>query len=324
MTPILVTGGAGYIGSHTLTELTRSGFYPVTLDNLSQGHSEAVQEGDLIRGDFGDPSLLDELLQKYRFSGVVHFAGLCAVGESVRDPLSYYEVNVGKTVNLIQALARHGVRNVVFSSTCAVYGNPVTLPLGEDHPKAPVNPYGETKYVVERILDNCRGAVGLRSISLRYFNAAGASLDAKKGESHDPEGHLIPLTLRAATAGKPLQVFGDHYPTADGTCIRDYVHVCDLATAHVRALRLLLDEGPGGVFNLGTGRGYSVLEIIREAGQVVGREIPFEIAPPRPGDPPALFADARRAQAELDWIPRHSSLRTILETAWAWECDRKY
>jgi UDP-glucose 4-epimerase len=325
MESILVTGGAGYIGSHAVRELTRCGYSPVILDNLSEGHREAVVEGDLLIGDLSDEVFLGSVFEKYRFSGVMHFASRCYVGESVEDPRLYYEQNVGGGMNLLRAMLKARVGNFIFSSSCATYGDPIRVPMDESHPQDPVNPYGETKYFLERILKQYDRAYGLRYTALRYFNASGASLDGLLGESHDPESHLIPRILKVATGElEKVGIFGDDYPTRDGTCVRDYVHVEDLATAHVAAFRRLADGAPSEVFNLGTGQGYTVMEVVNAAKLQTGCDIRVEIAPRRLGDPAELVADAAKANRVLGWTPAHSDLETIVRTAWSWEQNRRY
>ncbi|MFZ0428655.1 MAG: UDP-glucose 4-epimerase GalE [Acidobacteriota bacterium] len=325
MDEILVTGGAGYIGSHALLALAASSFRPVSLDNLSEGHAEAVLEGPLEVGDLADEAFLDDLFARYRFRAVMHFASLCYVGESVANPQVYYEQNVGNALTLLRVMLRHGVRNFVLSSTCATYGNPVRIPIDESHPQAPVNPYGETKYFIERILRQYDRAHGMRHVNLRYFNAAGARPDGRIGEAHDPETHLIPLILEAALGSREqIEIYGNDYPTVDGTCIRDYIHVVDLAKAHIRALQWLLNGQPSDSFNLGTGRGYSVLEMVEMARRVTGREISVRVGPRRPGDPPELVADPSKARERLGWTAECSGLEEILETAWNWACNRRY
>ncbi len=321
----LVTGGAGYIGSHTVRELGQQGFQPVTLDNLSEGHREAVVQGALETGDLADESFLDGLFARYRFDGVVHFASRCYVGESVENPRLYYEQNVGNAMTLLRVMLRHGVKQFVLSSTCATYGDPIRVPIDESHPQDPVNPYGETKFFIERILRQYDRAYGLRFVALRYFNAAGASLDGQLGESHEPEPHLIPrILLVARQGGGEVQIYGDDYPTPDGTCIRDYIHVLDLAAAHVAALNWLASGQASQFVNLGTGQGYSVKQVIDAAQRATGLPIPTRVCPRRPGDPPALVADSGKAAQVLGWRPRYSDIDVIMQTAWNWEKNRRY
>jgi UDP-glucose-4-epimerase GalE len=316
---LLITGGAGYIGSHLCKLLAARGDTVTVLDNLSTGHRWAVRWGELIEADLRDLPAVEAALRGRGFDAVVHFGAMSLVGESMTDPGKYYLGNVGGTVNLLVAMQRAGVPAIVFSSSAAVYGSPERTPIPEDHPRRPINPYGRTKAMIEDILADFEAAHGLRSVALRYFNAAGASRDGDLGEVHEPETHLIPNVLRAAAAGRPVSVFGDAYPTPDGTCVRDYIHVEDLADAHVAALEHLRQGGASERFNLGTGHGYSVREVIDAAGAVIGRPVAMTIAPPRPGDPPVLVAEAARARKALGWTPTRSDLRTILETAWAWE-----
>jgi UDP-glucose-4-epimerase GalE len=321
----LVTGGAGYIGSQTVRRLADEGYFPVVVDNLSQGHREAVSAGVLEVGDLANESILDYVFTRYAPQGVMHFASLCYVGESVVDPKTYYEQNLGNALALFRVMLRHGVKRFILSSTCAVYGDPVRIPMDEDHPQDPVNPYGETKYFLERILKQYDRAYGLKYVTLRYFNAAGADLDGALGESHDPETHLIPRVLQIAKQGVgQVEIYGDDYPTPDGTCIRDYIHVLDLAGAHVAACRWLASGEPSAAFNLGTGRGYSVKEIVEVSRRITGREIPCSVAARRAGDPAQLIADARKANQVLGWTPRHSDLETIVKSAWTWEQCRTY
>jgi UDP-glucose 4-epimerase len=316
---VLVTGGAGYIGAHCCKELSARGYHPIVFDNLCKGHREHVQWGQFFQGDTGSAEQLDECFSRFKIKAVMHFAGYIEVGESVADPQKYYVNNVASTLNLLQVLVRHGIRHFVFSSSAAVYGSPQKVPIEEDHPTCPVNPYGWTKLMVETILADFELAYGLRSVALRYFNAAGSDAAAEIGEWHDPESHLIPRILKAAAdSGGPVQVYGTDYPTADGSCIRDYIHVTDLARAHVLAVEHLLAGKPGGAFNLGQGRGYSVLEVLRKAAAVTGREFPIETAPRRPGDAAVLIASNRKAQEVLGWMPEHSSLENIIASAWRW------
>ncbi len=317
---ILVTGGAGYIGSHACKALAQAGYLPVTFDNLSRGHAEAVKWGPLERGDLLDADATEKALSKYHPSAVLHFAGFAYVGESMSDPGRYYRNNVGGSVNLLAAMARHGVKIIVFSSTCATYGLPTQIPIGEDHSQNPINPYGASKLMIERILRDFDAAHGIKSASLRYFNAAGADPDGEIGEDHDPEPHLIPLALATALGRRPaLDIFGDDYDTPDGTCIRDYIHVSDLAEAHVLALKYLESNKNSVALNLGTGQGHSVREVISTAEKVIGRKITTRISPRRPGDPPRLIADATRARQILGWKPKWESLETIIRHAWTWQ-----
>jgi UDP-glucose-4-epimerase GalE len=316
----LVAGGAGYIGSHTVLDLRSAGFDVVVLDDLSEGHAAAVHGARLVQGSLLDTRFLAGLFAEHRFAAVVHFAARCYVGESVAHPGRYYENNVLGTLNLLEAMVAAGVRNIVFSSTCATYGEPAGMPIVETAPQLPVNPYGNTKLVCEMLLRDFGRAHGIAAVALRYFNAAGADPDGRIGEDHRPETHLIPLVL-AAAAGRnaQLRMFGDDYPTRDGTCIRDYVHVTDLAQAHVLALRSLLDGSAGfRAYNLGNCQGTSVREVIRTAEQVTGRPVPYTVAPRRAGDPPVLVGSPDRIQADLGWRPRFSDIATIVRTAWQW------
>ena len=317
---VLVTGGAGYVGSHVCKALASAGFSPVTYDNLARGHEWAVRWGPLERGDLLDGSRLAEVLDRVRPVAVIHMAALAYVGESVADPAKYYRYNVAGTLSLLEAMRAAQIDRLVFSSTCATYGLPDAGPVGEDQPQRPVSAYGQSKAMVEQILRDCGHAYGMRSVSLRYFNAAGADPAGEIGEAHDPETHLIPLVLRAAhDPDAPISVYGSDHPTADGTCVRDYVHVQDIANAHVLALEHL-DQGQGVcAFNLGTGQGHSVREIIDTARRVTGRDIATLEAPARPGDPPALVADASLARKVLGWRTEWSDIDAIIETAWRWE-----
>ena len=322
---ILLCGGAGYIGSHMLKWLALRGYRVTVLDNLSTGHREAVQWGELVEADLLDPASLERVFAGRRFDAVMHFCARSLVGESVAQPYDYYANNVSGTLNLLQAMQRHGVAKLVFSSTAAVFGNPVSARIDEVHPKAPINPYGASKLMVERMLQDAASAYGLRSVALRYFNAAGASAEGDIGESHQPETHLIPNALRAALGtGPALKLFGDDYPTPDGTCVRDYVHVDDLAQAHERALAYMQAHEGAHAFNLGNGQGFSVREVIEAASRVAGRAVPFEVAPRRDGDPATLVASSERARAELGWFPAHASLDEIIGTAWRWHQSPRY
>ena len=319
---ILVTGGAGYIGSHTCKVLAEAGFLPVTLDNLVYGHRSAVRWGPLIEGDLQDRTLIDQVLDQYRPVGVVHFAAYAYVGESMTDPGKYFRNNVSATLNLLDALTGHGVNAIVFSSTCATYGLPEQVPITEQLPQQPVNPYGESKLFVERALYWYQRAHSLGYTALRYFNAAGADPDGSLGEHHDPETHLIPLVIEAALGQRDtVEIYGTDYDTADGTAIRDYIHVLDLADAHLRALRYLMDGGNSIAMNLGTGQGHSVREVISAVERASGRPVPVKIGPRRAGDPPQLVADSSLARQTLGWVPGYSSLDTIVETAWRWHSN---
>jgi UDP-glucose-4-epimerase GalE len=313
---ILVTGGAGYIGSHTVNLLLKKGYDVTVVDNLSRGHRDAVPPGLLHVVDLQDTDKLVNLLRQRQCEAVIHFAAYALVGESMKSPEMYFENNVGGSNSLFTAIARAGVRYLVFSSTCAVYGTPHTSPIVEDFPIQPLNSYGESKAMVEKILHWFDRLHGLRSISLRYFNAAGADPEGNLGEEHDPETHLIPLLLRAVQTGKPATIFGDDYPTPDGTCIRDYIHVNDLAQAHILALEALAGGAPTDWFNLGTGRGNSVREVLDAVESVTGQKVPHTIGPRRPGDPAVLVANADKVRRALGWTPEYVDLRKTVATAW--------
>lgn len=315
---ILVTGGAGYIGSHVCKALAAKGVEPVAYDNLSRGNRWAVKWGPLEEGDIADVARVRAVLERHRPTAVMHFAAFAYVGESVQQPLLYHCNNIGGTSALLQSLIDYGPLPFVFSSTCSTYGVPQTIPIAEDHPQNPINPYGFSKMVVERMLADLDLAHGLRSISLRYFNAAGADPDGEIGEMHNPETHLIPLVLAAARDGTPVRVFGTDYDTPDGTCIRDYIHVVDIADAHLRALDYLLKGGTSCALNLANARGYSVKEVVAVAERVCGRPIRTEMAPRREGDPPVLIGSAVRAEALLDWQPARSALEAQIADAWNW------
>ena len=319
MTTVLVTGGAGYIGSHVCKALAASGITPVTYDNLITGHDWAVKWGPFENGDLADLDGLNQVLARHRPTAVIHFAGSAYVGESVLNPLKYYRNNVGNTLNLLSAMVESGVRRLIFSSSCTTYGTPRSIPLSESHSQHPNSPYGSSKYMIERILADCAPGHGLQSVSLRYFNASGADPDGETGEDHDPETHLIPRIMMAATGALDhVDIFGTDYPTPDGTCIRDYVHVSDLAAAHVEALKQLLDGRTPPSMNLGLGQGYSVREVIAAVEKVAGLRIPVRESPPRPGDDAVLVADAGLARRVLDFKPRFTSLESIVATAWNW------
>jgi UDP-arabinose 4-epimerase len=315
---ILVTGGAGYIGSHCCKALAARGFEPITYDNLSRGNRWAVKWGPLEEGDLADTKRVRAVLERHRPAAIMHFAAFAFVGESVLDPLLYHRNNVGGTTALLQALIDYGPPPFVFSSTCAIYGMPQTIPIPEDHPQNPINPYGFTKLVIEHLLADLDRAHSLRSISLRYFNAAGADPEGEIGEAHDPETHLIPLVLAAARDAASVRVFGTDYETPDGTCIRDYIHIVDIADAHLRALDYLLKGGASCALNLANARGYSVKEVIAAAERVCGRPVRTEVAPRREGDPPILIGTAARAHELLGWQPARSALETQIADAWNW------
>ncbi|BAF58622.1 UDP-glucose 4-epimerase [Pelotomaculum thermopropionicum SI] len=316
---VLVSGGAGYIGSHTVRELIKRNHFVVVLDNLTKWHRAAVQGAELVAGDTADRELLRGLFRKYGIEAVMHFAASSLVGESVRRPSEYYYNNVVKGLSLMDAMVEAGVRFLIFSSTAAVYGEPREVPITEAHPANPTNPYGATKLAVEGAMRWYGEAYGLRYASLRYFNAAGADPAGDIGEDHDPETHLIPLVLKTALGLLPrLEVYGTDYPTPDGTCIRDYIHVSDLAEAHVLALEALAAGAPSAVYNLGNGSGYSVLEVVRAAEEVTGRPIPVHYGPRRAGDPSVLVAGSEKIKADLGWRPRFTSLGDIIGTAWRW------
>jgi UDP-glucose-4-epimerase GalE len=320
MAHLLVAGGAGYIGSHTLRALRRAGHRAVVVDDLRSGQARFVAGVPLWRRDVGDREALADLFRRYGpFDGVVHLAASISVAESMRQPLRYWRNNLEASLHLIEAALEHGVRGFVLSSTAAVYGHPDFQPISEASPVAPINPYGASKAAAEQLLADVERAHGMRWTALRYFNACGADPAGDLGECHDPELHLIPVALEAAAGLRPeLVLFGDDYPTRDGTCIRDYVHVSDLADAHVRAIEALLAGGPGGAYNLGTGRGRSNREVLDAVGAVVGRPVPLRIGPRRDGDPAELVADASRFQRDFGWSPVRSDLDTILRTAWGW------
>jgi len=319
MKAVLVTGGAGYVGSHACKALAAAGYTPVSFDNLHRGRRSAVKWGPLVEGDILDRAALDSAFAAHRPVAVMHFAALAYVGESVQQPALYFRNNVGGSLNVIEAACDHGRVPIVFSSTCATYGVPARALIAESDPQLPVNPYGASKLMVERMLADIGRANGLRSIALRYFNAAGADPDGETGECHDPETHLIPLVLQAAAdSGAHVTIHGDTYPTPDGTCVRDYIHVSDLASAHVLALDALLGGHTGGAYNLGTGQGHSVREVIDAARRVTGRTVNVQVGHPRPGDPPTLVAAIGRAREDLGWVPKLPALDDIVATAWKW------
>jgi UDP-glucose 4-epimerase len=315
---ILVTGGAGYIGSHTVLLLLESGYDVVVADNLSRGHRERVDPGRLRVVDVLDTEGLIGVIKEKPCDAAIHFAAYIAVGESMKIPEVYFRNNVAGSLSLLTAMVKTGVGKIVFSSTAAVYGMPGRVPIQESEPYAPVSPYGESKVMVEKMLDWFDQIHGIRSVCLRYFNASGADVQGRTGEDHDPETHLIPLLFRAIQTGKPITLFGDDYETPDGTCIRDYIHVTDLARAHIAAVESLFAGGASRKLNVGTGKGFSVKEVLHAVEEVTGKKVPFETGPRREGDPPLLVADSTRLQEELGWKPEYSGLHRIVETAWAW------
>jgi UDP-arabinose 4-epimerase len=320
---VLVTGGAGYIGSHACKALAAAGYVPITVDNLVYGHRWAVKWGPFIEGDLEDRELLHQVMRDYQVEAVMHFAAYAYVGESMQAPGKYFRNNVANTINLLDAMVDTGVRQIVFSSTCATYGMPERMPIDESHPQRPVNPYGESKLFVERALRWYDVAHGIRFVSLRYFNAAGADAEGDIGEDHDPETHLIPLVIQAALGQRPqVQIFGTDYATPDGSAVRDYIHVTDLARAHVNAIDKLITGCNSTVLNLGTGNGYSVKEVIKTVEQVSGRKVNVQEAPRRAGDPPRLVAQSCLAAELLGWVPQHSDLETIVTTALRWHEQR--
>jgi UDP-glucose-4-epimerase GalE len=318
MSRVLLTGGAGYIGSHTAKLLAKTGFEPVTLDNLSTGHRWAVKWGPFIQGDIADQKLVCDIIAHYKINAVLHFAACASVAESMRLPCKYFDNNVIRSMKLIHALVGCAVKHIIFSSSCATYGLPRELPVKESHPQDPLNPYGSSKLMIEQALRWQMEAHELASVCLRYFNAAGADPDGELGEVHDPETHLIPRTIRAVLGSQAVDVYGTDYKTRDGSAIRDYTHVMDLAKAHVLALRYLLDGGESDAFNLGTGHGHSVYEVIETVHRVSRREVQVNFCPRRRGDPPTLVADACKAQSTLGWKPSLPDLLDIVRTAWEW------
>jgi UDP-glucose-4-epimerase GalE len=316
---VLVTGGAGYIGAHACKALAKAGYTPVTYDNFVYGHPAAVKWGPLEKGDIGDRKQLEMVMQKYNPSAVMHFAAYAYVGESVKRPAKYYRNNLAGTLSLLESMKNCSIDKIIFSSTCATYGMPDQIPIAENHPQNPINPYGRSKLMIEWILQDFAAAYGLRFVSLRYFNAAGADPDAEIGEDHDPETHLIPLVLDAVLGRRNrLEIYGTDYDTPDGTCIRDYIHVSDLANAHLLALEYLNDGRQSDVFNLGNGNGFSVREVIAAAMKITGSNIPCQEADRRPGDPAVLIGSSDKIRNILGWGPRYNSLDTIIATAWQW------
>jgi len=315
---VLVAGGAGYIGSHTAKFLRDAGYVPIVLDNLCTGNRFALRYGPFYEGAISDAALIRRIVDQYRPQGAILFAGHIDVGESARAPRKYFHNNVSEAVCFLDALLDAGLNRVVFSSSCAVYGIQPKMPLSEDTPKDPVSVYAETKLFLEKVLQSYGSAYGLKYAALRYFNASGADRDGEIGELHTPESHLIPLAIQAALGGSALRIFGEDYPTPDGTAVRDYIHVNDLADGHLRALRYLVNGGESVALNLGTGSGYSVRQVIDTVERISGRKVPFTMGPRREGDAPELVCDPRRVRETLGWIPQHSSLEEIVTTAWRW------
>lgn len=316
---IFIAGGAGYIGSHINKLLYQKGHRAVVFDNLSLGHKDFVKWGNFVLGDLSDRQQIRECFLKYPVDAVMHFSAYASVEESIQDPSKYYNNNVINTINLLDTMVEFEIDSLIFSSSCAIYGIPEEVPIKETHPKNPVNPYGKSKLIVEEIFSDYERAYGLKTISLRYFNAAGADSDGDIGERHDPETHLIPLAIYAALSKREdIKIFGGDYPTQDRTCIRDYIHVTDLADAHIRALEYLKNTKKSNVFNLGNGSGYSVREVIETVKRVSKKDFAVVESERRPGDPPVLIADSRKAEKELNWKPDHSELETIVKTAWEW------
>lgn len=325
---VLVVGGAGYIGSHMVKVLYKEGFEVIALDNLSTGNAALGEYGSLIVGDMGDAEVLESIFNQYRFDAVIHFAASSQVGESIQNPIKYYKNNVAKSMILFEKIIENGIKNIIFSSTAAVFGEPEYVPIDEDHPRNPINPYGKSKLIVEEILEDLFESNGINSVSLRYFNACGADPEGEFGECHDPETHLIPLALKAAMRDEGvIKIFGNDYNTDDGTCIRDYIHVNDLCDAHLKSLKYLLDGNLGAhKFNLGNGCGYSVQKIIDEAKNVVkkdGLDIEIEYVKRRLGDPEVLISDSEKAINILKWKPNYTAIKIIIEHAWAWEKNQK-
>jgi UDP-arabinose 4-epimerase len=316
---VLVTGGAGYIGSHTCQALLDAGHRPIVFDNFSTGFRKLLVTDELLEGDLCRGEDIRKAFHSFPVDAVIHFASHCSVGESYENPFKYYHDNLVNALHLLEAMRSTGVRKIIFSSTCATYGIPLEIPIPEEHPTNPINAYGHSKRCIEWMLEDYQRAHGFEFVALRYFNASGADPQGRLGECHDPETHLIPRIFMATVGHIPaLEVFGEDYPTPDGTCVRDYIHVSDLAAAHVAALQRLLSCGRGGFFNLGTGEGYSVRQLLNEAERVTGCRTPVRFGPRRLGDPPALLAKSQAALRELSWVPKHSSLPVILETAWRW------
>ncbi len=321
---VLITGGAGYIGSHTNRYLNQNGIETVVLDDLSDGHEEAVVAGKFVKGNFGDENLIDRLFAEEGFDAVIHFAAFASVPDSVVRPARYYRNNVTNMQTLLDCCVKHGVKYFVFSSSASTFGNPQYSPMDEQHPQLPINPYGMTKLIGEHLLADYERAYGLRYCEFRYFCAAGASEDGLIGEAHNPETHLIPVMIRAAREGRPFQVFGDDYDTRDGSCIRDFIHILDIADAHLRGLKYIMEQDCSEDFNLGSGTGFTVLEMVNALQKVTGKNVPYRIAERREGDPPSLVATSDKAKRLLGWTAAHSSIEEILRSAWKWEEMRRY
>ena len=317
---MIITGGAGYIGSHVCKALAQNDFIPICFDNLSQGHEWAVKWGPLEIGDILDSKQLDRLFHEYTPCAVIHLAGFTSVGESIANPIKFYQNNVVGTLALLDKMKTFGVNKLIFSSSCATYGTPVKIPIDESHTQDPINPYGSTKLIIEKILRDFSEAYDIRSVSLRYFNAAGADPEGVIGECHDPETHLIPLILQTAAGLHPqIEIYGNDYDTPDGTCIRDYIHVTDLADAHIKSLLYLLHSGETTAFNIGNETGISVMEILQKAEKITGENIEYKIVARRPGDAPCLIADSKKIKKELGWKAKYSKLHDILSSAWKWQ-----
>lgn len=321
---ILITGGAGYIGSHANRLMNEKGWETVVLDDFSDGHKEAIVAGELAQGNFGDQDLLDKIMNKNEIDAVMHFAAFASVPDSVTRPARYYRNNVTNMQILLDACVEHDIRYFVFSSSAATFGNPQYTPMDENHPQSPINPYGETKLIGEKLLRDYERAYGIKYCAFRYFCAAGDSKDSLIGEAHNPETHLIPVMIKAAKSGKPFKVFGNDYDTRDGSCIRDFIHVLDLAEAHYLGLKWIMDNNSSNHFNLGSNQGYTVLEMIEALKKVTGKDVPYEISERRVGDPPVLVASNEKARKVLGWNPQYSAIENILTDAWNWENNRKY
>lgn len=322
---ILITGGAGYIGSHCNKYLNNNGFNTVIVDNLSFGHKEAVKEGIFIQGDFGDKEFIKEIMNNYQIDAVMHFAAFANVSESVQNPSKYYCNNVLKIINLLDCMVECGIKYIVFSSSAATFGKPKYIPIDESHSQIPINPYGQTKLMGEKILSDYENAYGIKYSILRYFNASGADLEGEIGESHNPEHHLIPVIFQVFNNKREkLDIYGSDYPTSDGTCIRDFVHVSDLSEAHYLALNYLISSSKSEDFNLGSNQGYSIKEVLKKCEEIIGTTIDFELCGARPGDPSILVASNNKAKDILAWKPKYSDLDTIIKSAWIWENNRKF